>query len=230
MYINTTSIKSWAEDDRPREKLQKKGRTALSDAELIAIVLGSGTRNKSAVELAKEILTEKNNCLYQLGKMTQSELMKFSGIGTAKAIGIIAVLELGRRRASYKMPITPKIKSASDTYQYMKYYFQDLDHEQFRILGLSKSNRIIGQKLISKGGRDGTIADGKLIFKELLDMKACACILFHNHPSGKLAPSKQDLELTRRLAQFGRLIDLNILDHIIIADNGYYSFTEGGRM
>ena len=230
MYTNTTSIKSWAEDDRPREKLQSKGRMALSDAELIAIVLGSGTRKKSAVELAKEILKENDNDLYRLGKMTQAELMNFSGIGEAKAISIIAVLELGRRRSSYEAPIAPKISKAADTYNYIKYHFQDLDHEEFRVLGLSRSNRVIGHKLISKGGRSGTVADGKLIFKELLDMKACGCVLLHNHPSGRLEPSDQDIQLTKRLGQFGALIDLPVLDHLIIVDNGYYSFAESGRM
>ncbi len=230
MYKNTTSIKSWAEDDRPREKLQYKGRKALSDAELIAIILGSGTREKSAVELAKEILKANNNNLYQLGKMTQSELMEFSGIGVAKAIGIIAVLELGRRRASYKAPILQKIGKPSDTYHYIKSHFQDLDHEEFRVLGLSRSNRIIGQKLISKGGRSGTTADGKLIFKELLDMKASGCILFHNHPSGNLKPSNQDIYLTKQFVQFGKLINLPVLDHLIITDNGYYSLAENGRI
>jgi DNA repair protein RadC len=230
MYTINTTIKAWAEEDRPREKLQNKGRAALTNAELLAIVLGSGTKNKSAVELAKEILTANKNNLYQLGKMSQTELMQFSGVGEAKAISIIAVLELGRRRASTEIPPSPKISQAKDVYTHVKRDFQDLEHEEFRVLGLSRSNKILGNKLISKGGRSGTVADGKLIFKELLDMKASSCILLHNHPSGKLMPSAPDIDLTKRFAQFGKLIDLPVLDHLIIADTGYYSFIENGKM
>ncbi|WP_207214120.1 RadC family protein [Brumimicrobium glaciale] len=230
MYVNNTTIKSWAEEDRPREKLQNIGRASLTNAELIAIVLGSGTRNKSAVELAKEILVANDDSLYKLGKMSQVDLMKFSGVGDAKAISIIAVMELGRRRASDEIPIPPKVSQAIDAYNYVKSDFQDLEHEEFRVLGLSRSNRILGNKLVSKGGRSGTVADGKLIFKELLDMKASSCILLHNHPSGRLMPSSQDLDLTKRLIQFGKLIDLPIIDHLIIADTGYYSFVENGKI
>lgn len=230
MYKNNTTIKAWAEEDRPREKLQNKGRAALTNAELLAIVLGSGTKIKSAVELAQEILTANKNNLYQLGKMSQTELMQFSGVGEAKAISIIAVLELGRRRTSAEIPPSPKISQAKDVYNHVKRDFQDLEHEEFRVLGLSRSNKILGNKLISKGGRSGTVADGKLIFKELLDMKASSCILLHNHPSGKLMPSAPDIDLTKRFVQFGKLIDLPVLDHLIIADTGYYSFVENGKM
>ncbi|PWH87076.1 RadC family protein [Brumimicrobium oceani] len=230
MYKNTTTIKSWAEEDRPREKLQHKGRNSLTNAELLAIVLGSGTRKKSAVELAKEILTANKDNLYHLGKMNQAELMKFSGVGEAKAISVIAVMELGRRRAETEVPINPKVGHASDVYKFIKQDFMDLDHEQFRVIGLSRSNRIIGNKLVSQGGRSGTVADGKLIFKELLDMKASSCILAHNHPSGRLIPSKQDINLTRNFIEFGKLIDMPVLDHLIVCDNGYYSFVENGRI
>lgn len=230
MYKNTTTIKSWAEEDRPREKLQNIGRSSLTNAELLAIVLGSGTRRKSAVELAKDILNANKDNLYLLGKMSQKELMEFSGVGEAKAISIIAVMELGRRRAATEVPIMKKMSQAKDIYDLVKLDFQDLDHEIFRVIGLSRSNRVIGNKLISKGGRSGTVADGKLIFKELLDMKASSCILLHNHPSGKLMPSTQDLDLTKRLVQFGKLIDLPVLDHLIVTDAGYYSFVENGRI
>ncbi|PKR81650.1 hypothetical protein CW751_03750 [Brumimicrobium salinarum] len=230
MYQNTTTIKSWAEEDRPREKLQSKGRNALTNAELLAIILGSGTNKKSAVELGQEILKTHDNSLYELGKMNQSELMNFNGVGQAKAISIIAVMELGRRRAAEEIPLKPKISQAKDVFDNVKRDFQDLEHEEFRVLGLSRSNRIMGNKLISKGGRSGTVADGKLIFKELLDMKASSCILLHNHPSGKLLPSPQDVDLTKRFVQFGKLIDLPVLDHLIITDTGYYSFIENGKM
>lgn len=230
MYTLNTSIKSWAEDDRPREKLQNKGRTALSDAELLAIVIGSGTRKKSAVELAQDILKSCDNNLYQLGKLGQYELMKFPGIGEAKAISIIAVLELGRRRTMTEIPLPTKVTQSTDAYNYSKHHFQDLEHEEFRVIGLSRSNRILGERLISKGGRTGTVADGKMIFKELIDMKATSCILLHNHPSGKLEPSTSDIQLTKKLTEFGRLIDLAVLDHLIISDLGYYSFADEGRM
>lgn len=230
MYINNTTIKSWAEEDRPREKLQAQGSQALTNAELLAIVLGSGTKKKSAVMLSKEILSSVENNLYQLGKINQAELMKFSGIGSAKAISILAVLELGRRRANADVLVTKKISAAKDVYDHVKKYFQDLVHEEFRVVGLSRSNRILGVKLVSKGGRSGTVADGKLIFKELLDMKASSCILLHNHPSGKLLPSEQDIQLTKRFSEFGKLIDCPVLDHLIIADTGYYSFMENGKM
>ncbi|MFA5573645.1 MAG: DNA repair protein RadC [Brumimicrobium sp.] len=228
MYNITTSIKTWAEDDRPREKLQIKGKHALSDAELLAIVIGSGTRRKSAVDIAKEILQSNGNNLYELGKMTRSELMSFSGIGEAKATGILAVLELGRRRAATNRPVRKRISKSSDCFEILKPLFQDLDHEEFRIVGLTKDNRIIGTKLISKGGRSSTVVDGKLIFKELLDMKASGCILAHNHPSGNLKPSEPDIRLTNKLTKFGVLIDMPVLDHIIVADNGYYSFADNG--
>lgn len=228
MYKLNTTIKSWAEDDRPREKLSNQGRSALSDAELLAIVLGSGSRNKSAVELAQEILHFCDNNLYQLGKMNQAELMKFNGVGEAKALSIIAVLELGRRRASSDMPLNEKLNSSMKCYQYMKHHFQDLEHEEFRILGLTRGSRVIANRLISKGGRSGTIADGKLIFKEAIDMKASSFVMFHNHPSGRLEPSSADLRLTKRLVDFGKMIELPIVDHIIISDKGYYSFADNG--
>lgn len=229
MYTtNPLSIKSWAEDDRPREKMQLKGKTALSDAELLAILIGSGTRKKSAVELGQEILKSVDNNLYRLGRLSMADLKKFNGIGSAKAISVMAALELGRRRKeSDKTPLT-KIRSSYEAYKLLKPYFEDLEHEEFRILGLSRSNSIIQIELVSKGGRSGTIADGKIIFKSLIEMKASACILCHNHPSGNLKPSEQDIDLTKRLTDFGKLVDLNVLDHLIITDIGYTSLMDEG--
>ncbi|MBW7868268.1 MAG: DNA repair protein RadC [Brumimicrobium sp.] len=229
MYKNTTSIKQWAEDDRPREKMMLKGKANLSNSELLAIVIGSGTKKKSAVQVASEILTTCDNNLYLLGKLTLADLMKFNGIGEAKAISILAVLELGRRRSNEDTPKNPIMNTAKDIYNYVKSDFLDLQHEEFRVLGLSRSNKVLGNILISKGGRSGTIADGKLIFKELLDIKASSCILLHNHPSGKLEASVQDVSVTKRIAEFGKMIDLPVLDHVIITDNGYYSLLENGR-
>lgn len=225
---NPLSIKSWAEDDRPREKLQLKGRTALSDAELIAILIGSGTRKKSAVELGQEILSSVDNNLYKLGRLSISDLENFNGIGSAKAISLIAALELGRRRKESDKKPLKKISSSQEAYSYLKPYFEDLEHEEFRILGLSRNNSIIKSELVSKGGRSGTIADGKIIFKSLIEMKASACILSHNHPSGNLKPSQQDVELTKRFLEFSKLVDLRILDHLIITDNGYTSLMDSG--
>ncbi|MEX2483453.1 MAG: DNA repair protein RadC [Brumimicrobium sp.] len=231
MYTNhPLSIKSWAEDDRPREKMQLKGKASLSNAELLAILLGSGTKTKSAVELGQEILNSVDNSLYQLGKLSNSDLQHFSGVGEAKSVTIMAAMELGRRRKDEKNVNISKIQHSRDAYNMMKPYFVDLEHEEFRIMGLSRANKIIKIELISKGGRSGTIADGKLIFKSLLDMKASACILCHNHPSGNLKPSEADIRLTNNLFDFGKLIDLKVLDHIIITDHGYTSISDQGLL
>jgi DNA repair protein RadC len=230
MYKNNLPIKSWAEDDRPREKMQLKGRAALSNAELIAILIGSGTRSKSALDVGKDVLTKINNNLNKLGQYTQAELMQFSGIGQAKAITLMAAMELGRRRVEEAPLRDNKISKSRDVYVLMRKYFVDLQHEEFRVIGLTRSNRVLGDRLISKGGRTGTIADGKLIFKELLDMKASACILCHNHPSGTLRPSEADIRLTKNLSRFGEMIELKVLDHVIITDRGHYSLLENDDM
>jgi len=226
MYTTNVSIKQWAEDDRPREKMENKGKEVLSNAELLAIILGSGTRNKSAVELAQEILKSVDNNLFQLGKYDLNSLTQFGGIGKAKGITIQAVLELGRRRVQSKQPAQLKINQAKEVYQLTKQHYENLDHEEFRVLGMSISNNLIRNELVSKGGMSGVIADGRIIFRKLLSMKATSCILIHNHPSGKLSPSQSDIDLTRRFKKFGELIDLQVLDHVIVTDRGYYSFTE----
>ncbi|MDG0974759.1 MAG: DNA repair protein RadC [Crocinitomicaceae bacterium] len=220
------TIKSWAEDDRPREKMILKGKSVLSDAELIAIILGSGTRTKSAVDLAQEILMSVDNDLYRLGQLNLTELKKFSGVGDAKAVSLAAALELGRRRRAVGVRKIEKVTGSKDVYEFVRRDFEDLIHEEFRVLGLKRSNEIIRSELVSRGGMTGTIADGKLIFKALLDMKAVACILVHNHPSGNLKPSGADVSLTKKLSEFGRMIDLQVLDHLIVTDHGYYSFAD----
>lgn len=224
------SIKSWAEDDRPREKLLLKGKMALSDAELIAILLGSGTTSKSAVELAKEILHDCKNDLQQFGKLSKNELMKFKGIGEAKAITLMAAIELGRRRKETEIVKNQAITSAKMAYELLRSSFMDLDHEEFHIIYLSRSNKLLQTSCVSVGGMTGTIADGKIIFKEALALKACGIILAHNHPSGKLSPSEQDKRLTSELHKFGKMIDLSILDHLIITDAGFFSFAENGLL
>jgi len=229
MYTNLT-IKAWAEDDRPREKMLLKGKLALTDAELIAILIGSGTRSKSAVQLAQEILHSCKNNLQEFGKWTVNDLQQFNGIGQAKAVTLLAAIELGRRRKASEGIVKKKITSAQQVFEHLSPYFMDLQHEEFYIVLLSRANTILGTKRISVGGMTGTIADGKIIFKEALAINACGIILAHNHPSGQLIASEQDKKLTSELIKFGKMIDLQIIDHLILANNQFFSFAENGLM
>lgn len=229
MYTNLT-IKAWAEDDRPREKMLLKGKLALTDAELIAILIGSGTRSKSAVQLAQEILHSCKNNLQEFGKWTVNDLQQFNGIGQAKAVTLLAAIELGRRRKATEGIAKKKITSAQQVFEHLSPYFMDLQHEEFYIILLSRANTILGTKRISVGGMTGTIADGKIIFKEALAINACGIILAHNHPSGQLTASEQDKKLTSELIKFGKMIDLQIIDHLIFANNQFFSFAENGLM
>lgn len=225
MQTNTT-IKFWAEDDRPREKMLLKGKNALSDSEIIAILLGSGSRNKTAVELAQEILSAHQNDLHQLGKSGVKELTVHKGMGEAKALTLMAALELGRRRKEADRKEKVQIDSAEAVYLLLKHLFQDLQHEEFYIVLLDRSNRVLRYEQVSKGGTSGTIADGKIIFKLALLHQASALILAHNHPSGNLTASSQDIKLTKNLREFGALIGVEILDHLIFTDNGYLSLAD----
>lgn len=229
MYTNLT-IKAWAEDDRPREKMLLKGKLALTDAELIAILIGSGTRSKSAVQLAQEILHSCKNNLQEFGKWTVNDLQQFNGIGQAKAVTLLAAIELGRRRKASESILKSKVTSAQQVFDHLSPYFMDLQHEEFYILLLSRANTILATKRISVGGMTGTIADGKIIFKEALAVNACGIILAHNHPSGQLKASEQDKKLTSELMKFGKMIDLQIIDHLIFANNQFFSFAENGMM
>jgi DNA repair protein RadC len=224
------SIKSWAEEDRPREKLSGQGRRALTDAELIAILIGSGSRTESAVELSKRILHHYENDLNKLAKAGISELSKFRGIGEAKAISIIAALEIGRRRSDTETKIVDTITSSKDAYTIMRRHFADLNHEEFWILLIGRSGKVLAKELISKGGLSGTVADPKIIFHVALQHQASGIIMAHNHPSGNLKPSQLDIELTKKIAGAGRMLDINVLDHLIITDNGYYSFGDEGLL
>ena len=224
------SIKHWAEDDRPREKLILKGRSALSDAELLAIILGSGSKDLSALELAKTLLRDSGNDLAQFSKLGLSEFCKYKGVGQAKAVGIIASLELGRRRKEMEKGRTVKITSSQMVYAHMRSYLLDLQHEEFYALLLSRSNELIRTERISIGGLSGTVADGKVIFKKALEFCSHGIILVHNHPSGQLIPSENDKVLTRKMVEFGKYIDLPVLDHLIFADHGYYSFADEGLL
>ena len=222
------SIKTWAEEDRPREKLSIKGKSVLSDAELLAIILGSGTKRMSALELAREILIKCENNLIKLAKMSVNELCEFNGIGPAKAISIVATMELSRRKNDLKSTKRVKITSSNSAFVCLKPLLTDLSHEEFYLLLLDRSNSLLKTVNISKGGISGTVADGKLIFNEAISHKASGIILAHNHPSGQLKPSEQDIILTRSLKEFGKMIDLLILDHLILTDYSYFSFADEG--
>lgn len=224
-------IKSWAEEDRPREKLMGKGRQSLTDAELIAILIASGNKKETAVELSKRILKEAgNNNLNDLAKLSVIDLMKFNGIGEAKAISIIAALELGRRRKEKESAKREKIVLSNDAYEFIKPVFLDLPHEEFWTLLLNRSNHIIKRELISRGGVAGTVVDAKIIFKSAVENLANAIILCHNHPSGNTKPSEADIKLTKNLKDAGKLLEIQILDHIIVTDNDYYSFADNAMM
>lgn len=223
-------IKSWKEEDRPREKLMQQGRRSLSDAELIAILIGSGNRNESAVELSKRILNVNANDLNQLGKLSVQELSRFKGIGEAKAISIIAALELGRRRKELGIADPVKIGHSRDAYQMLKHHFADLNHEEFWLILLNRANKVITTQVISKGGQAGTIADPKIIFNLALLNHASGIMLAHNHPSGNLKPSQADIYLTQKLIAGGKLLDLQVLDHLIVTDGHYFSFADEGMI
>ncbi|KHJ38686.1 DNA repair protein RadC [Pedobacter glucosidilyticus] len=229
-YEQNLPITTWAEEDRPREKLLAQGRRSLSDAELIAILIGSGSRSESAVDLSKRILNSYQNNLNTLGKLSVQELSKFKGIGEAKAISIIAALELGRRRKEVDTPELKCVFSSSDIFHVLEPYFADLLHEEFWIILLNKRNAIINKILISKGGLAGTVADPKIIFKAALEHNAASIILAHNHPSGNLKPSPADIKLTKKIVEAGRMLDISILDHVIFCDKKYYSFADVGEL
>jgi DNA repair protein RadC len=222
------SLKELSKDDQPREKLMEKGRAALSNAEIIGILIGSGTKEKSAVQLCQEILASVGNDLNKLARLSVHDLMKFKGIGMAKAVTIAAALELGRRRDTEEREEYPIIKSSKDVYNHVKYRFEDLDHEEFYIVILNRANKVKSVELISKGGVSGTVVDGKIIFKKALEQTASSIILCHNHPSGNLKPSQADISLTKKVKEFGALIEMPILDHLIVTDVSYYSFADEG--
>jgi DNA repair protein RadC len=220
------SIKSWSLDDRPREKLLYKGKSTLSDAELLAILIGSGSRNETAVDLCKRILKDKDFQLKRLSKMSVEELQTYKGIGEAKAITIVAALELGKRHGNADIPLFPKIKSSKDAYTVLKPIYSDFAHEEFWVLYLDNSNKVINRYQISKGGMTSTVVDSRIIFKKALLSGAVAIILSHNHPSGSLRPSEQDKALTNKIKEASAFMDIKLLDHIIVTDKSYFSFAD----
>ncbi len=222
------TIKSWALDDRPREKLLAKGKTALSDAELIAILIGSGNKQESAVALAKRILQSVDGNINELAKLSVAKLTLFKGIGEAKAISIITALELGKRRQLELALEKPKINSSKAVFNVMQPIVGDLEHEEFWVLFLNNSNKVLAKHQISKGGLTATIVDVRLLFKSALEFAAVAIIVCHNHPSGKLQPSNADKNLTQKIKTAGETLDIKLLDHLIVTQKSYFSFADEG--
>ncbi len=227
---NTNTIKSWAEADRPREKMIRSGPKQLSTAELLAILLGSGNREMTAVDLARFILKSRENNLNQLAKCQVKDLTKFKGVGEAKAVTVVAAMELGRRRKNTEFSKKQQITTSFDAFQIMAGTLQDLAHEEFWIVLLNRGNRVQQKIKLSTGGIAGTIVDVKMIMKTAIDHLSSSIILYHNHPSGNLNPSQQDIHITDKLVEAAKLLDIKIIDHIIIAENQYYSFLDEGRL
>ncbi|MDX1427411.1 MAG: DNA repair protein RadC [Salegentibacter mishustinae] len=225
---NGFGIKSWAEDDRPREKLLQKGKVSLSDAELIAILIGSGSRNESAVQLSKRILASTGNQLSELGKLSVKKLCEFKGIGPAKAVSIVAAMELGRRRRTEEALEKKKITSSASVFELMQPIIGELYHEEFWIIYLNNSNKVIEQLQLSKGGITGTLVDVRITLRKALEVGATSIILAHNHPSGTLRPSEADKQLTQKLKTAAQSLDIKVLDHLIVTEKSYFSFADEG--
>ncbi|MCG7855625.1 DNA repair protein RadC [Flavihumibacter sediminis] len=230
MQERNYSIKSWAKDDRPREKLLSKSPISLSDAELLAILLNNGNRDRSALDLARDLMQLCRNNLQELGKLSVFDLMKVKGIGEAKAVIITAAMELGRRRQATLALDCPIITSSKDVALYLQQLFQDYRHEVFVVLFLNRANKIRHSEIISSGGITGTVADPRIIMKKALEQEAVALILSHNHPSGNLKPSKADEELTYKIREAAKLLDIKVMDHIIVSTEGYFSFADEGLL
>ena len=224
------SIKFLAEDDRPREKFLLKGKTSLSDSELLAIILGSGNNEDSAVELARKILASVENNWQNLSKLSIKDLMKFKGIGEAKAISVAATLEIGRRKASQETPEKTSISSARDSYNIFSQHLSDLRTEEFWAIFLNQKNQIVYKTQISKGGISGTLVDVRVLFRIALEHFATSIIVAHNHPSGSLKPSLEDIQITKSIKNAGEILNVTLLDHLIIGDNSFFSFAEEGLL
>ncbi len=228
MQEHKYSIKQWAKDDRPREKLLNNGPENLSNSELLAILIHNGSKEKSAVDLAKEILKLGKDNLGELGKLSITDLMKIKGIGEAKAITIAAALELGRRRQTATPLGKPVVSSSADIADYLKTKLKDYRHEVFAVIFLNRANKINHFEIVSEGGITGTVADPRIILRKALEQDAVNIILCHNHPSGSLKPSRADEQLTSKITEAARFLDITVLDHIIVSEDGYYSFADEG--
>ncbi|HSO77172.1 MAG TPA: DNA repair protein RadC [Bacteroidales bacterium] len=223
-------ITEWAVEDRPRERLWQKGPSSLSDAELIAILIGSGTRNKSAVDLAHELLALADNSLPELGKLSVAGIKKLKGIGEAKAVTIAAALELGRRRKMAEAADNPQIRSSADVFNIFSPLMEDLPHEEFWILFLNRANKVLGRMKISQGGVSGTVTDVRIVMKKAIETLASGIVICHNHPSGNNSPSDADIRITQKIKEAGALMDIQLLDHLIICGKSYYSFADNGAI
>ncbi len=224
------AIRQWADDDRPREKLLSKGKATLSNAELLALLIGNGTRNMSAVELSQEILKLVQNDIVALGKLSEKDLMQVRGIGPAKAVTIAAAMELGRRRRAYESIVADRLTKPREIYEYFNPEFENLNHEEFWIILLRRNLSVIKKERISVGGLHGTVVDITKIMKQAIEGEASSIILAHNHPSGNLNPSSQDIDLTKRIVEASKIFGISVLDHLIMTDNGFYSFSDEGQL
>lgn len=223
-------IREWAEADRPREKLLEQGRRALTDAELLAILIGSGSREETAVELCRRLLSGVGNSLDRLSKLDVADLCAYKGIGEAKAIAIIAAMELGRRRREQDTMELPVLNSSKRVYEYFRNTLQDIPHEEFWAIYLNRGNKVIDKQLIGRGGNDYTPVDVRIILRFALQVKASSMVLAHNHPSGTLRPSEADKQVTKKIYEAARIMDIQVNDHLIFSDNGYYSFRDEGLL
>ncbi len=229
-YENKLNIKAWAEEDRPREKLITRGRQSLSDAELLAILIRSGSHEETAVALCQRLLRDFDQDLNALGKLSVGQLTRYKGIGTAKALSIVAALELGRRRESHAIRRKRQISGSRDAYEFLSPLLSDLAHEEFIALLLNRRNKVLFTDQISVGGVSGTLVDMKKLFLNAVEQQASAMIIAHNHPSGNLRPSEADRQLTRKVKKASELLDINLIDHLIISEEGYFSFADEGLM
>ncbi|WP_336715817.1 RadC family protein [Chryseobacterium mucoviscidosis] len=223
-------IKFLAEDDRPREKFLRKGKSSLSDSELLAIIMGSGSRDETAIELARKILASVNNNWHQLSLLSLKDLMKFKGVGVVKAISIITALEIGRRRASQEIPEKPVISGSDGAYQIFSNHLSDLRTEEFWAIFLNQSNRVIHLAQLTQGGINQSIVDVRVLFKTALDHFSTGIIVAHNHPSGNLKPSREDIEITQKIKEAGKMLGIQLLDHLIVTQNSYFSFSDDGLL
>ena len=227
MY-NSQALTTWAVEERPREKVMANGIQYLSNAELLAILLGSGTRHMTAVELARQILIDAGNNLQELGRQGVGELVRIKGVGPAKATSILAAMELGRRRAGVQHSEKVAVKSSETVYKLFHPLMGDLEHEEFWLLMLNRANRVLGKYKVSQGGLSGTVIDTRIILKKALDNLASSIIVCHNHPSGNKQPSDADVKITEKLKKAAEMLEIKLLDHVIIADKSYFSFADEG--